>query len=135
MSKRAQTASGCETAEKEGSKRRKKVRFVVAAENDRTDQVVHTEMNESIVQVNKHSSARRKKGKRKKRSQSLTKPGDPSSRKEVALHYLHLWHKDREKWCFRKKPQFWLLQNMYDKTQVINLRRTGVRDACEPCPL
>lgn len=37
---------------------------------------------------------------------------------EVALEYLHLWNTDRKQWSFRKKAQYWLLQNLYDKKQV-----------------
>ena len=37
---------------------------------------------------------------------------------EVALDYLHLWNTDRKLWSFRKKTQYWLLQNLYDKKQV-----------------
>ena len=37
---------------------------------------------------------------------------------ESALEYLRLWKKERERWSFKKKTQYWLLQNMYDRTKV-----------------
>ena len=37
---------------------------------------------------------------------------------ESALEYLRLWKEEREKWAFKKKTQYWLLQNMYDRTKV-----------------
>ena len=41
--------------------------------------------------------------------------------KEAALQYLHLWDNNRSCWCFRKKAQFWLLQNMYEEDQVMTM--------------
>ena len=38
---------------------------------------------------------------------------------ETALEYLRLWKEDRERWSFKKKTQYWLLQNMYDRTKVL----------------
>ena len=38
--------------------------------------------------------------------------------KDSALEYLHLWKEEREKWSFKKKTQYWLLQHMYDRTKV-----------------
>ena len=37
---------------------------------------------------------------------------------ESALDYLRLWKEERERWSFKKKTQYWLLQNMYDRTKV-----------------
>lgn len=39
---------------------------------------------------------------------------------ESALEYLQLWREEREKWSFKKKIQYWLLQNMYDRTKASN---------------
>lgn len=39
--------------------------------------------------------------------------------KEAAAQYLALWSTQRDKWTFRKKTQYWLLQNMYDKKMVM----------------
>lgn len=38
--------------------------------------------------------------------------------KLAAAEYLLLWEQDRTQWAFRKKTQYWLLQNMYDKKKV-----------------
>ena len=35
-----------------------------------------------------------------------------------AAEYLTLWSERRKKWSFKKKTQYWLLQNMYDKKKV-----------------
>lgn len=45
-------------------------------------------------------------------------PSTSSISRESALDYLHLWSAERERWAFKKKTQYWLLQNMYDKRQV-----------------
>lgn len=39
--------------------------------------------------------------------------------KLAAAEYLVLWETDRRKWSFKKKTQYWLLQNMYDKKKVL----------------
>lgn len=46
--------------------------------------------------------------------------------KETALEYLKLWSEERDKWSFKKKTQFWLLQNMYQKSKVCNVRMSFV---------
>ena len=38
--------------------------------------------------------------------------------KLAASEYLLLWSQNRKKWAFRKKTQYWLLQNMYEKKMV-----------------
>ena len=38
--------------------------------------------------------------------------------KLAAAEYLLLWQHNRTQWAFRKKTQYWLLQNMYEKKQV-----------------
>ena len=38
--------------------------------------------------------------------------------KEIGIEYLKMWSEEREKWSFKKKIQFWLLQNMYHKSKV-----------------
>lgn len=42
----------------------------------------------------------------------------PGVDKEAAAQYLTLWNSRRDRWTFRKKTQYWLLQNMYDKKEV-----------------
>lgn len=38
--------------------------------------------------------------------------------KGAAAQYLVLWNSQRDKWTFKKKTQYWLLQNMFDKKKV-----------------
>ena len=38
--------------------------------------------------------------------------------KQMAADYLILWDTNRRKWSFKKKTQYWLLQNMYEKQKV-----------------
>ena len=45
-------------------------------------------------------------------------PERPGVSQESALEYLRLWKEERERWSFKKKTQYWLLQNMYDRTKV-----------------
>ena len=46
--------------------------------------------------------------------------------RESAFEYLRLWREEKEKWSFKKKTQYWLLQNMYDRTKV-SLRSPSVQ--------
>ncbi len=58
---------------------------------------------------------------RKKKSKQTEPPNEEKSIEEVkecALEYLRLWDENQKKWSFRKKPQYWLLQNMYQKSTV-----------------
>lgn len=62
---------------------------------------------------------RKKKKQRKKKANVGPTPAVPNDRKQtIALEYLHLWTVDKEAWSFKKKPQYWLLSNMYNKAQV-----------------
>ena len=38
--------------------------------------------------------------------------------KQVAANYLIMWDTNRGEWSFKKKIQYWLLQNMYYKQKV-----------------
>ncbi len=66
--------------------------------------------------------------KKRKRKRSATSDaqeeqvdgGKSSVDKDGASEYLMLWDGDRDNWSFRKKTQYWLLQNMYFKDKVIN---------------
>lgn len=44
--------------------------------------------------------------------------GGGSVDKQVAAQYLVLWDSNRDAWSFKKKIQYWLLQNMYHKKKV-----------------
>jgi len=61
------------------------------------------------------NARRRKSRKKKKKGLKDQKSGVG---REAALEYLHLWEDERSSWCFKKKAQFWLLQNMYEEDQV-----------------
>ena len=71
---------------------------------------------------------------RKKSKAKKTAPGPRSKqspipghiRHQVALSYLRQWKEDREVWSFKKKPQYWLLNNFYSKAQVLHITSTGI---------
>lgn len=69
------------------------------------------------------SAARRLKKRNKlengqSRGPCVEEPLSCVANKETALEYLKMWSEEREKWSFKKKTQFWLLQNMYYKSKV-----------------
>ena len=67
----------------------------------------------------------RKKGKAKKTAPGPRLKQSPIPghiRRQVALSYLRQWKEDREVWSFKKKPQYWLLNNFYSKAQVLYYR-------------
>lgn len=47
-----------------------------------------------------------------------TPPVPDEERQKLALLYLHTWHEERDKWSFKKKLQYWLLSNLYEKEKV-----------------
>ena len=59
--------------------------------------------------------AKRRKSRKKKK---VLKDQQSRVGREAALQYLHVWEDERSSWCFKKKAQFWLLQNMYEEDQV-----------------
>lgn len=60
---------------------------------------------------------KRKRSKKGQKSSGLKRTKTGSDR-EDALDYLHRWNRDISSWSFRKKTQYWLLQNACDKSQV-----------------
>lgn len=50
--------------------------------------------------------------------ESTTDISSSGVNQESALEYLLLWKEERERWSFKKKTQYWLLRNMYDRTKV-----------------
>ena len=64
-----------------------------------------------------------KRGRNKKRKKGLQAQESGVGR-EAALQYLHLWDNNKSHWCFRKKAQFWLLQNMYEEDKVMTMCAT-----------
>ncbi len=72
---------------------------------------------ESDTEVVSKSSTK----KSKKKDEISELPSEEKSTvatKEFALEYLRLWNEEKKKWSFKKKTQFWLLQNMYRKSNV-----------------
>ena len=77
----------------------------------------------ALVKQRKSKSRSKQKHRRRKKKQfgKATSPVPEEVRRASALEYLYLWEGDREAWSFKKKLQFWLLNNMYDKKQVNTL--------------
>lgn len=55
---------------------------------------------------------------KRKEARDRSKKKDNSEAKKLAINYLHLWNSAREMWSFRKKQQYWLLNNAYDVDNV-----------------
>ena len=66
------------------------------------------------------SSKKRKWTKRKPKRSRVSTLNSPkiAADKECPLDYLHKWDRDISSWTFRKKTQYWLLQNACDKSKV-----------------
>ena len=58
------------------------------------------------------------KKRRKGQEFTMPQPTGKGTDRESALHYLQQWDSDRDNWSFKKKTQYWLLQNACDKSQV-----------------
>lgn len=60
--------------------------------------------------------------KRAKRKANSSDAGKGSTKavlgQKEALDYLKSWHSDKESWSFKKKAQYWLLQNAYKKEMI-----------------
>lgn len=66
------------------------------------------------------SSKKRKWPKRKPKQSRVSTLNSPkiAADRECPLDYLHRWDRDISLWTFRKKSQYWLLQNACDKSKV-----------------
>ena len=79
---------------------------------------------EDKTEVNEAETSRKKRKRRggdyvgQERTEGLTNREESSVDKTSASQYLELWDSDRANWSFRKKTQYWLLQNMYFKHSV-----------------
>lgn len=78
--------------------------------SDRTEQ--------KKVRTRRRIKIRRAKNVKRKLSQAGLQLSKTGIDREIALDYLRQWDSDRSKWAFRKKSQYWLLQNACDKSQV-----------------
>ena len=62
---------------------------------------------------------KKKKGKKNTEGSVGTLPDvKPVLGQKEALEYLRSWHADKDSWSFKKKAQYWLLQNIYKKELV-----------------
>ncbi len=78
-----------------------------------------TDSNQDTPQTNFDTAAKSttKSSKKKSKVSECTEKSAVSV-KECALEYLRLWDEEKRKWSFKKKTQFWLLQNMYRSSKV-----------------
>ena len=70
------------------------------------------------VRTRRRVKTRRAKNAKRKLSQAGHQLTETGMDRDIALDYLRQWDSDRSKWTFRKKSQYWLLQNACDKSQV-----------------
>jgi hypothetical protein len=60
-----------------------------------------------------------RKIRKKTKSKGVATPPIPDeSRQAAALLYLRQWEENREAWSFKKKLQYWLMNNAYDKHKI-----------------
>ena len=55
---------------------------------------------------------------KKQEARERSKKKDSSESKKLAINYLHVWNSARDMWSFKKKQQYWLLNNLYDASNV-----------------
>ena len=119
MPKRKQQTDG--EAIQEGApvtSRKKRVSFIL---DDNRDDDSHDPAVDATLCTLTNRRSKKKKGKRKKnKTAGVMSPlsSTPVSRRDDALRYLHQWSTDRTNWSFKKRQQLWLVQNVYNKTQV-----------------
>ncbi|KAG8178623.1 hypothetical protein JTE90_016285 [Oedothorax gibbosus] len=66
----------------------------------------------------KKREKRRLKKQKKKEAREKSQKKDDEVAKTEAVAYLRLWNDSRETWCFKKKLQFWLLNNAFDTDSI-----------------
>lgn len=64
----------------------------------------------------------RLKRQKKREAREKSKKKDLSEAKKLAVNYLHMWNSARDMWSFKKKQQYWLLDNIYDVNNVSYLK-------------
>lgn len=64
------------------------------------------------------NTPKRAKKKNKVDSSAGKEDAKPALGQKEALEYLRSWHADKESWSFKKKAQYWLLQNAYKKEMI-----------------
>ncbi|GFU33561.1 uncharacterized protein NPIL_226011 [Nephila pilipes] len=50
----------------------------------------------------------------KREAKLRSRKKDPEIAQAAAINYLRLWNSSRESWSFKKKQQYWLLNNAFD---------------------
>lgn len=77
------------------------------------------------------AKTKRKKRQKKKRKlptrEGSSRSSDVTTDKDRALEYLTSWDSGSNGWTFRKKTQYWLLQNAYDKNKVSLCKKKTVQ--------
>lgn len=58
---------------------------------------------------------------KKKKGGKATPPVPEEIKSEIALKYLRQWSTEKGSWMFKKKLQFWLIKNIYNKEKVLFL--------------
>lgn len=71
-----------------------------------------------VKSVSHKKMKKRPKNGRKQSQDSSSTSAKTATDREDALDYLHRWDWGISSWTFRKKTQYWLLQNACNKSQV-----------------
>lgn len=86
----------------------------VVAHEDETKQL--RKASEADKERKREKVRQKKKIKRDARERSKMK--DVSEAKSLAINYLYLWNSARDMWTFKKKQQFWLLNNIFNVKNI-----------------
>lgn len=70
------------------------------------------------AEIRKKKREKRKLKKQEKERRKREQAEKAGTAKTIAVEYLDLWKNKREEWKFSKVRQCWLLQHMYDESQV-----------------
>lgn len=111
-----------------GKTRKRKLRVDCSVEDNRLQlaRTVSPDGQELLPNVEEgresaSSSSKRRKWRKRMPKQSRVSTlnsAKTAADKESPLDYLHRWDRDITSWTFRKKTQYWLLQNACDKSKV-----------------
>lgn len=75
----------------------------------------------------------RLKRQKKREAREKSKKKDLSDAKKQAINYLHLWNSAKDMWSFKKKQQYWLLNNLYDVNCVSGIDLKLVYSIYDKC--
>ena len=121
-----ETTGGQENTEESRQRTRGKRKRLDSSDgvNDRTpDQPSADERTENDTESGPTAAKSKRKRKRRKNKAKQSKVGSTAGSlmatdQQRALDYLSSWDSGSDGWTFRKKTQYWLLQNAYDKSKV-----------------